>query len=246
MKSVIPPPFQPVKDRLRAKCKGAAPTNHVPQDDDQTQSSSSTRSTLTVLTDTSKVPMSVIKAAARQRQIVDQMGRSHVHHHAVFEHSIAESRADATAFAALTRPTLHCEGRWVSIRRMYSLEKLLAADFFNVLVTLVGLWKEQPMRSSTIGNIIDTHNTFIPDDRDPTHFLRPDVFIQGTDSLFPVRPSTRKAPNWCSCIATGDAKLYQEKGEMDTFGQLGTYAEQVFSAQENRRFIHTSTLIIFT
>ena len=179
--------FQPGNDPRRKNLGGIEPTDYVPHADDQTQSSSSTRSTLTVLTDTSKVPMSVIKAPVRQRQIVDHMGKAHLHHHEVFEHSIAESQEDATAFAALTRPRVHLRGRWESIKTEYRLEKLLATDFFKLLVKLEELWKkEQPMQSNTIRNIIDTHNAYIPDDRHPTHFLRPDVFVQGSGSLFPV------------------------------------------------------------
>jgi len=102
--------FQPVKNALRADRGGAEPTN-VPHDDEQTPPPLSTRSTLTILTNESKVPMSVIKAEVRQRQIVDQMGTACIQHPLVFEYAIAEGRRDATTFAALTRHTLHCRSR---------------------------------------------------------------------------------------------------------------------------------------
>ena len=112
------------------------------------------------------------------------------------------------------------------------------ADFFSLLVNIVELCMKQP-GNRQIHTIIDTHNMFLSNDRDPAHKLSPDLFVQGTGSLFPSRPSTGKTPEWCSCVAIGEAKLYQGRKKMDTFGQLATYAEQVFSAQENRRFLYT-------
>ena len=114
---------------------------------------------------------------------------------------------------------------------------------------MVDIWaKESRQNNRKIHALIDTHNMILRNDRDPGNALRlgPDLFVQGSSSLFPLHFSLRKTPEWCSCVAIGEAKLNQKRNKMDTFGQLGTYAEQVFSAQENRRFIKpfTSTICI--
>ena len=207
---------------------------------DRTQTPPATRSTLTVLTNASaKDPMSATIARVRRQEIIQQIGTARIHHSSMLEQFILESQPDATAFAALTRPALHRRSRWIGIHPTYRLEKELSADFFSLLGKMVDIWTKEPRRNiDKINNLIDTHRTLLLDDRHPGHTLRPDLFVQGTSSLFPPHHIGDKL-EWSSCVAIGDVKLHQGRKKMDTFGQLGTYAEQVFSAQENRRFIPT-------
>ena len=207
---------------------------------DQTQTPPATRSALSVLTDSSQAPMLTSKAGDRRRKIIEQIGPARTHHSSILEKSLLESQPDAIAFAAMTHPALHCGPRWVGIQSTYRLEKDLAADFFSLLRRMVNVWaKESRQHNRKIYELVDTHAMVLRNDRNPNNALRPDLFVQGTSSLFPSHFGSSKTPDWCSCVAVGEAKLHQGRNKMDTFGQLGTYAEQVFSAQENRRFLQT-------
>ena len=212
----------------------------IPSHEDRTQTPPATRSTLTVLTGASRVPMSVIKAGVRRQEIVRKIGAARIHHSSILEQSLVDYQLDAIACAALTYPALHYGPRWTGIHPTYQLEKELVADFFSLLTKIVDIEMKEPTQiKNKINNLINTHGMFLPEDRNPDHTLSPDLFVQGTSSLFPLRPSTENTPDWSSCVAIGDAKLHQGRKRLDTFGQLGTYAEQVFSAQENRRFVPT-------
>jgi len=79
-------------------------------------------------------------------------------------------------------------------------------------------------------DVIDTHKNRVTGSRDASS-LRPDIFFTGC-----VTPSGQ-SPHWSSCIVAAEAKTKKARSGPDTFGQLGSYAEQIFSAQENRRFI---------
>jgi hypothetical protein len=231
------PPSPP--DDPRWTNPGGAVSAAAPQEDEEPPTPSATRSTLTILTDASKTPRLGVKAAVRRREIVNEIGGAYILHPSLLERSLIQSQIDATAFSPLADSVLHSGCRWIGIREDYRLEKDLAADFIELLAQLLKLWRKQPGRSVNIHNLIDTQGIFVPDDRDPNHTLRPDIFIQGTGPLFPPRPGTGHKPNWSSCVAIADAKLNLARNKTDTFSQLGTYAEQVFSAQENRRFVYT-------
>jgi hypothetical protein len=224
------PPNNPRKVRGKKK---------VDVGEDDQNHTSSTRSTLTVLTDSAEVPMLVMRAPVRRREIVNQIGGAYIHHPSILEQSLVHSQIDATAFVTLTDPALYSGCRWIGIQEKYGLEKELCAKFFHLLMQLLDLWMEQPKQSNKVHNIIDTQGICLRDDREPSHTLSPDIFVQGTGPLFSPLPGTGKTPNWGSCVAIGDAKLNIARNKMDTFGQLGTYVAQIFSAQENRRFVPT-------
>ena len=166
--------------------RGGVPA-YAPHDEDQTHSSSATRSNLTILTNSSTVPMSVTKASVRRQGIVAEIGNACIQHSSVFEQSLRPLQADGIALSDLTYPMLHCGYRWVDIQPTYSRESVLVADFVNLLDRVVKRWMEEPRQSDKIHNIIDTHDIQIPDDRTPRHNLRPDIFVQGTGSPFPVQ-----------------------------------------------------------
>ena len=204
-----------------------------------TQFTTPTRSTLSILTESFAVPMSVEKAKVRRKQTVDEIGNASIHHPSLLEQDFEESQLDAVEFSRLLKPAFHSGHRWVSIATDYAKADIFAEDIINLLRKLRDIWMEKEGNGQSINRLLDTRKKQIPQDRNPKPRpgrLAPDLFFEGTGSLFPTLPSTGK-PSWNSCIALGDAKLI--KGKDDHFGQLATYAEQVFSAQENRRFLHT-------
>jgi len=79
-------------------------------------------------------------------------------------------------------------------------------------------------------NVIDIHKNCITGSHDASS-LQPDIFFIGCTT-----PSIQ-SPHWSSCIVATEVKTRKAKLGPDTFGLLGTYAEQIFLAQENWRFI---------
>ena len=118
-----------------------------------------------------------MKAGIRRLEIVKQIGTGQICYPSIFEQFLAKSLKDAMALAALTSPVLHCGPRWVGILSTYRLEKELAADFFSVLGKIVELGMKEPRPNKQIHTIIDTHNMFLSNDRDPAHKLSPDLFV---------------------------------------------------------------------
>ena len=79
-------------------------------------------------------------------------------------------------------------------------------------------------------DVIDTHKNCITDSHNSSSF-QPDMFFTGSITL------SIQSPHWLSCIVATEVKTRKEKLGPDPFGLLGTYAEHIFSAQENWRFI---------
>ncbi|KAF8587438.1 hypothetical protein K439DRAFT_825824 [Ramaria rubella] len=200
--------------------------------------SAQTRLTLTTLTGTVSVPMSSIKAAVRQKNIEKSAGPAYVHP-SLFEQCFGECQLDSISLAV--ESGCHSGARWKGLKSEYvghGEEKVLANDLFRIWEKLVELWvAKHPEESTRRGVLLDTQNISLPDDRDPRHFLRPDIFLHGSGPLFPRPLKEGGTPRWTFCAAVGDTKCTKGIPSDNKFGQLGTYAEQVFSAQENRRFL---------
>ena len=165
-----------------------------------------------------------------------KMGGARIHHSSLLEQSLVRWQVDATSFAALTYPALHSGPRWVGIQTRIWDRTGYGCRFLWSPREIDETLDEPAGKKNKIHILIDTHN-ILADDRNPNYTLSPDLFVQGTGSCFPARRSTEKRPSWSSCVSIGDAKLNLGMKKMDTFGKFGTYAEQVFSAQENRRFV---------
>ncbi|KAF8584578.1 hypothetical protein K439DRAFT_1345761, partial [Ramaria rubella] len=115
----------------------------------------------------------------------------------------------------------------------------VALDFRKILDQLRKLWVgKYPYKDRPQLLLKDTQKQDIPDDRHPHRNLRPDLFFEGTGPLFAEYAKDASAPAWFLCAAVGDAKINVENQRWENCSQLATYAEQIFSAQENRRFVY--------
>ncbi|KAF8583188.1 hypothetical protein K439DRAFT_1661399 [Ramaria rubella] len=197
-----------------------------------------TRLTLTVLTGAESVPMSSVKAAIRRKLVEEFAGPAYVHP-SLFEQCFGECQLDGISLAM--ESGLHSGARWKGVRSKYvgiGEEKVLAKDLFGIWTRLAEIWvARHPEEVARQNFLLDTQDILLPDDRDSSHFLRPDIFLRGSSSAFPRPLKTAGKPRWTFCAAVGDAKCTRGIPRDNKFGQLGTYAEQIFSAQDNRRFL---------
>ena len=205
-----------------------------------------TRSDLSHFTDATKHPAVPIKYERKRDNIRANIEKAWIRYNPLFEQKYCNSQSivNAVKLFALVEDEM-AGGRWKSMPR----DPLHEDEVLSELLRIVGLLEKHPHAR---GNVIDTHGTRVPDDRD-THYLRPDILFQGSGPSFPVLGRTADIPSWSLCTAPADVKRKKSEGsQREILGQLGTYAEQVFSAQENRRFVptfhineHTFPLFLF-
>ncbi|HEV7738087.1 MAG TPA: hypothetical protein VGO47_12030 [Chlamydiales bacterium] len=126
--------------------------------------------------------------------------------------------------------------RWNALPVNPSNEKEIARGFFSIAKKVVAKLGG-PDTDLFDSQLFDTHLNRIPDDHGNSH-LQPDLFVKGSGRHFPVVAHSKlSAPPWAVCLTIGDFKLGVSKNKEQYFAQLATYAEQLLSAQDNRRFV---------
>ncbi|KAF8584581.1 hypothetical protein K439DRAFT_1616568 [Ramaria rubella] len=205
-----------------------------------TTDSRATRSSLSVLRNTAADPTESDKNFRERRERVsNQIHGGSVTHPTLWELFFEESHEEALQLARLARPIIHSGVRWTGMRLDPQNELEVALDFRKILDQLRKLWVgKYPHKNRPQLLLKDTQKTDIPDDRHPQRTLSPDLFFEGTGSLFAEYAKNASAPTWFLCAAVGDAKINVENQRWENYSQLATYAEQIFSAQENRRFVY--------
>ncbi|KAF8584584.1 hypothetical protein K439DRAFT_1616570 [Ramaria rubella] len=205
-----------------------------------TTDSRATRSSLSVLRNTAADPTESDKNFRERRERVsNQIHEGSKTHPTLSELFFEESHEEALQLARLARPIIHSGVRWTGMRLDPQNELEVAFDFRKILDQLRKLWVgKYPYKDRPQLLLKDTQKTDIPDDRHPHRTLSPDLFFEGTGSLFAEYAKDASGLAWFLCAAVGDAKINVENQRWENYSQLATYAEQIFSAQENRRFVY--------
>src|SRR5882724_5732833 len=176
------------------------------------------------LTNHSQGPKKFLK---RRPIIRDEIGKASIQHPGLLEQRYLQPLWAANAWQLYNdvRATMHPGPRWNLMPEFPKDEEEVRKAFMDIVRELKTQWS-----GGYVGDVIDTHKNSVTGSRDGST-LRPDIFFtQG------ATPSD-KSPHWSSCVVAAEAKKKKAKSGPDTFGQLGSYAEQIFSTQENRRFV---------
>ena len=157
---------------------------------------------------------------------------------------------------------MHRDGRWIKMPESPLNEHQVEAQFLTIVDQMNDHVKKSQLDPDgllTCAQFIDTHAKHIVT-RDG-RYLEPDIFVRGKGPSFPTLPES-STPTWAQCRAVGEVKLQRgsrgmgtrpdksrkrkkedrspEKGlkkDKENRSQLATYVQQVFMAQENRRFV---------
>src|SRR5882724_9738507 len=167
------------------------------------------------------------KSLNRRFTIRNEIGKAPIMHTGLLEQRYIQPSwvTDAWQLYNDVRAAMHPGTRWTSMPEFPKTEHEVRMAFMEIVRKLKTHWS-----GGDNGDVIDTHKNRVTGSRDASS-LRPDIFFTGC-----ATPSDQ-SPHWSSCIVAAEAKTKKARSGPDTFSQLGSYAEQIFSAQENRRFI---------
>jgi hypothetical protein len=200
-----------------------------------------TRSDLATGTDSTKDPAVRFSFTQKRETIYKEVGEGWIKHASLFEQKYFEASIasdNAKELYNRVKKTMHPDDRWERMPESPKDEDEIREALVEIVQALEAHWSGD--RDGTPSNIIDTHKMLVRD-RHPrdSSYLQPDLFFKGSGASFPVHTNTTsKSPQWFLCTSPADAK--RSGGNIKAhFRQLGTYSEQVFSAQENRRFVPT-------
>jgi len=148
----------------------------------------------------------------------------------LFDESLILSKA---AFDKINEESsLWSKGRWVDMPVNPKKESEVQEGFLKIVKKILPLIPADCHDTAT--RILDTHAKRIQDDHGGS-FLQPDIFAKGNGPLFPVADPTLSAPPWATCLNASEMKV--EITTKNSYSQLGTYVEQIFATQDNRRYV---------
>ncbi|HEV7735950.1 MAG TPA: hypothetical protein VGO47_01070, partial [Chlamydiales bacterium] len=180
-----------------------------------------------------------VLASDKRSQLFSILKPSRLIYPTLFERYLhSKTRDSMKLFEVLNTRHKFYTNRWEAMPKNPSNENEVAYGFFSIAdkvstSTIPGY----PETDLFKAQLFDTHTTRIPDNHGNSH-LQPDLFVQAFGRHFPVISHSVLSPPWAVCLTIGDFKLGAPKNR-EYFSQLATYAEQLVSAQDNRRFVET-------